>query len=245
MSERPLRAMFINCTLKVSPEQSHTQQLVNHAASVMKTARVHVEHIHALSHFIAPGMRPDMTRAGFPDDEWPTLLERICEADILVLATPIWLGQMSSVCSRVIERLYSASTCENRKGQAIFYGKVGGCLVTGNEDGAKGVSMNVIYSLQHIGFSIPPAADAGWIGEAGPGPSYGDCANGHDVPAGYDNEFTNRNTTIMCHNLVHLARLYREHDGFPAHANVLGTWGPEQRFGYPLDASGRPIPTTN
>ena len=78
---------------------------------------------------------------------------------------------------------------------------VGGCLVTGNEDGIKHCAMNLLYSLQHLGYVIPPQADSGWIGEAGPGDSYGD--NG----AGYDNDFTQRNTTFMAWNLMHLARL--------------------------------------
>ena len=83
-----------------------------------------------------------------------------------------------------------------------YYGRVGGCLITGNEDGIKHCAMNVLYSLQHIGYSIPPQADAGWIGEAGPGPSYLDPGSG-----GPENEFTSRNTTFMTWNLLHLAKL--------------------------------------
>ena len=91
-------------------------------------------------------------------------------ADILVLCTPIWLGEKSSVCTQVIERLYGNSHLLNDAGQYAYYGRVGGCLVTGNEDGVKHCAMNVLYSLQHLGYVIPPQADAGWIGEAGPGP---------------------------------------------------------------------------
>ena len=90
-------------------------------------------------------------------------------ADILVLGSPIWLGEKSSICTRVIERLYGNSLALNEHGQYAYYGKVGGCLVTGNEDGVKHCAMNVLYSLQHLGYTIPPQADAGWIGEAGPG----------------------------------------------------------------------------
>ena len=93
-------------------------------------------------------------------------------ADILVLFTPIWLGEKSSVCTQVIERLYGNSHLLNDAGQYAYYGRVGGCLVTGNEDGIKHCAMNILYSLQHLGYTIPPQADAGWIGEAGPGPSY-------------------------------------------------------------------------
>ena len=88
-----------------------------------------------------------------------------------MLCTPIWLGEKSSVCTQVIERLYGNSHLLNDAGQYAYYGRVGGCLVTGNEDGVKHCAMNVLYSLQHLGYVIPPQADAGWIGEAGPGPS--------------------------------------------------------------------------
>ena len=99
--------------------------------------------------------------------------------------------------------------------------------------------MEVLYALQHIGYVIPPAADAGWIGEAGPGPSYGDAVDGSDVPAGFDNEFTNRNTTIMCFNLMHMAALLRDAKGFPTHGNKVGDFDADKRLGYPLDAKGR------
>ena len=108
----------------------------------------------------------------------------------------------SSVCTRVIERLYGNSHLFNDAGQYAYYGRVGGCLITGNEDGVKHCAMNVLYSLQHLGYVIPPQADAGWIGEAGPGPSYLDP--GRVDP---DNDFTNRNTTFATWNLLHLARM--------------------------------------
>ena len=102
----------------------------------------------------------------------------------------------------------SSTTCWhllNDAGQYAFYGRVGGCLITGNEDGVKHCAMNVLYSLQHLGYTIPPQADAGWIGEAGPGPSYLDPGSG-----GPENDFTNRNTTFMTWNLLHLARMLKD-----------------------------------
>ncbi len=104
----------------------------------------------------------------------------------------------------MIERLYGNSHLLNSAGQYAYYGRVGGCLVTGNEDGVKHCAMNVLYSLQHLGYVVPPQADAGWIGEAGPGPSYLDPGSG-----GPENDFTNRNTTFMTWNLLHLARMAR------------------------------------
>jgi multimeric flavodoxin WrbA len=97
-------------------------------------------------------------------------------ADILVLLSPIWLGEKSSVCTQVIERLCGNSHLLNVHGQYAYYGPVGGCIITGNEDGAKHCSMNILCSLQHLGFVIPPQADSGWLGEAGPRPSYLDPA---------------------------------------------------------------------
>ncbi|MEQ9447870.1 MAG: flavodoxin family protein, partial [Rhodospirillaceae bacterium] len=88
----------------------------------------------------------------------------------------------SSVCTRVIERLYGYSGKLNDKGQYAYYGRVGGCVITGNEDGVKHCSMNILYSLQHLGYVIPPQSDTGWIGEAGPGHSFGD-----DGKVGLDN----------------------------------------------------------
>jgi multimeric flavodoxin WrbA len=97
-------------------------------------------------------------------------------ADILVLLSPIWPCEKSSVCTQVTERLYGNSHLLNVHGQYAYYGPVGGCIITGNEDGAKHCSMNILCSLQHLGFVIPPQADSGWLGEAGPRPSYLDPA---------------------------------------------------------------------
>ena len=175
-----------------------------------------------------PGVQPDMTEHGFATDGWPAVQKQVMDADILVVGTPIWLGDKSSICTRVIERLYGYSGKLNDKGQYAYYGRVGGCIVTGNEDGIKHVGMNVLYSLQHLGYAIPPQADAGWIGEAGPGPSYGD-----DGTVGLDNEFTQRNTTFMAWNLMHMARMLKDAGGIPAHGNQKTAWDKGERFDHP------------
>ena len=154
----------------------------------------------AVDHDIATGVWPDMREHGWDTDDWPMIFEKVLSADILVLAGPIWLGDNSSVMKKVHERLYGGSHLLNDAGQYLYYGRVGGCLITGNEDGVKHCAQNVLYTLQHIGYTIPPQADAGWIGEAGPGPSYLDPGSG-----GPENDFTNRNTTFMTWNLMHLA----------------------------------------
>ena len=222
-----LTALYLNCTLKRSPEPSHTQTLVDRSTAVMTKQGVTVSSIRPVDVNAAFGVYADMTEHGWPADEWPSIQEQVMGADILVVATPIWLGDKSSVCTRTIERLYGSSGILNAAGQYAYYGRVGGCLVTGNEDGIKHVAMNVLYSLQHLGYAIPPQADAGWIGEAGPGDSYGDDG------LGFDNDFTNRNTTFMTWNLMHLARMLKDAGGFPAHGNQRSEWDAGARFDFP------------
>ncbi|MGI8792477.1 MAG: flavodoxin family protein [Acidimicrobiales bacterium] len=223
-----LSALFINCTLKPSPQMSHTQGLIDISKAILSANGVTVNEIRAVDHDLPAGVYPDMTEHGFDTDGWPGLFEQVMAADILVLGTPIWLGEKSSVCTRVIERLYGNSSQLNEAGQYAYYGRVGGCLVTGNEDGAKHCAMNVLYSLQHLGYVIPPQADAAWLGEAGPGPSYLDPDSG-----GPENDFTNRNTTFMTWNLMHLARMLKEAGGIPAHGNQRSEWDAGCRFDFP------------
>ncbi|MEM9619811.1 MAG: NAD(P)H-dependent oxidoreductase [Pseudomonadota bacterium] len=218
-----LRAIFLNCTLKKSPDASHTDCLMDVSRSIMEANGVKVESFRFVDHDIAAGVYPDMTAHGWNKDDWPAIWKRLKDADILVVGTPIWLGQHSSECTKLIERLYAHSSQTNDKGQYIFYGKAGGCLVTGNEDGIKHVAMSVLYSLQHVGFTVPPQADAGWIGEAGPGPSYGDKKD-DGTRVGFDNEFTQRNTTFMTWNLIHYARMLKDAGGVPAHGNIKNDW---------------------
>lgn len=224
----PLRALFLNCTLKRSPERSHTDALIEASRIIMEKNGVEVEALRPVDYDLAPGVQADMTEHGFERDDWPSLFDRVMRADILVLGTPIWLGDPSSVCRRVVERLYSNSGETNDNDQYVYYGRVGGCLITGNEDGAKHCAMNLLYSLQHIGFTIPPQADAAWMGPAGPGPSYRD-----DNSGGPDNDFTNRNVTFMAWNLMHLARMLRASGGIPAHGNQRSAWQDGERFGHP------------
>ncbi|WP_375593345.1 NAD(P)H-dependent oxidoreductase [Algihabitans albus] len=223
-----LKALFLNCTLKRSPELSHTDGLIRISRAILEKNSVSVEVLRPIDHRIATGVYPDMTEHGWEVDDWPEIYAKVQAADILVVTTPIWLGEKSSVCTQVIERLYGNSSQLNASGQYAYYGRVGGCLITGNEDGAKHCAMNVLYSLQHLGYVIPPQADAAWLGEAGPGPSYLDPDSG-----GPENDFTNRNTTFMTWNLLHLARMIKDAGGVPAHGNQRSQWDAGCRFDYP------------
>jgi len=222
-----LSAVYINCTLKRSPEPSHTRALADRSIKILERVGVSVEEVRAVDHEIATGVYPDMTEHGWERDDWPAIYDKVMAADILVLLSPIWLGEKSSVCTRVIERLYGNSSLLNEQGQWAYYGRVGGCIITGNEDGAKHCAMNILYSLQHLGFTIPPQADSGWMGEAGPGPSYLDPGSG-----GPENDFTNRNTTFLTWNLLHLARMLKDAGGFPAHGNQRSEWDAGNRLDY-------------
>lgn len=229
-----LRALFLNCTLKRSPEISHTQGLMNLSINLMHEQGVYVETIRAVDHDIATGVYPDMTERGWATDAWPALFDKVRTSDIVVIGGPIWLGDNGSVTKRVIERLYAMSGELNDKGQYVYYGKVGGAVITGNEDGVKHCAANVLYSLQHIGFTIPPAADTGWIGSIGPGPSYLDPGSG-----GPDSDFTNRNTTFMTWNLMHLAAMLKANGGIPAYGNLQTEWDQGERFGFPSNPEYR------
>ena len=221
-----LKAVFINCTLKPSPEKSHTEGLAHVSVDIMKKQGVDVEMVRLVDHDVPPGVQPDMREHGFDTDEWPAIQKKVMNADILVLCGPIWLGDNSSEMKKAIERLYGYSGKLNEHGQYAYYGKVGGCIITGNEDGVKHCAMNVLYSLQHIGYTVPPQADTGWIGEAGPGPSYLD-KDSH----GPENDFTNRNTTFMTWNLLHMAAMLKE-NGIPAYGNQRSEWDAGSRFDF-------------
>ncbi|WP_353826393.1 flavodoxin family protein [Agromyces sp. SYSU T0242] len=232
-----LRACVVNCTLKRSSEVSNTQGLLDASIALMREHGVVVDVLRLIDHDVATGVHPDMREHGWEVDAWPDeVWPRIEAADILLVGGPIWLGDNSSVTKRLIERLYAMSGMRNDRGQYVYYGKVGGAVITGNEDGIKHCAMDVLYSLQHIGYAIPPAADAGWIGEAGPGPSYLDDGSG-----GPENDFTNRNTTFMTYNLMHLARLLKAAGGFPALGNLPDAWADGERWGY-RPTPGHPNP---
>ncbi|RKN75130.1 flavodoxin family protein [Ulvibacterium marinum] len=222
-----LKAIFINCTLKNSSLESHTEGLMQVSMDIMKSEQVTVDYLRLVDYNVLNGLLPDMTKEGGSQDDWPMIYERIMASDILVIGTPIWLGEKSSIATKLIERLYGMSGETNEKGQYAYYGKVGGCVVTGNEDGIKHCAMGILYALQHLGYSIPPQADCGWIGEVGPGPSYLDEESG-----GKENEFTNRNTTFMTYNILHLAKALKELGGYPAYGNSKKDWDDRTRWNF-------------
>lgn len=214
-----LRAVFINGTLKRSPEVSHTDALIDISRGIFTGVGARVDVVRTIDHDIPPGVYPDMREQGWPTDDFPSIYRELIEpANIVVLATPIWLGDQSSMTRLVIERLYGWSGELNGKGQWSYYGKAGGVLITGNEDGGKHCAAQMLYALAHIGFTIPPQADSYWNGEAGPGPSY------RDDNRGAQNHWTTRNTVFAAWNLLHTARSLADAGGIPAYGNITTNW---------------------
>lgn len=215
-----LRVVVLNGTLKRSPEPSHSDGLLAVARMVFDGVGVKADEIRTADHEIPAGVWPDMSEHGYDRDDFPALYrELIAPADIVLIAGPIWLGDQSSHTRKIIERLYAHSGDVNEHGQWSYYGKVGGVLTTGNEDGGKHVGAQVLYALQHIGLTIPPQSDTYWNGEAGPGPSYLDGDEG-----GQRNAWTTRNTVFMAWNLLHLARMLKDAGGVPAYGNDTREW---------------------
>lgn len=197
----------------------------------MEKHGVDVEVIRRIDQDIATGTYPDTRDYGWMSDAWPAIYERVRQADILVLVGNIWLGDHGSETTAIVERLCACSSQFNQAGQDGFYGKVGGCLITGNDDGIRYCAIDILYSLQHLGFAIPPQVDAGWIGEAGLGPSDGDqLADG--TREGLDNDFTNGNVTCMTWNVMHVARMLRGAVGIPAYSNQRSEWEDGARFDF-------------
>ncbi|WP_224485449.1 flavodoxin family protein [Robertkochia aurantiaca] len=222
-----LKALFINCTLKKSPRTSHTRGLMQHAIDLMEREGVDTQIVRLVDHDVPPGVYPDMREYGWEKDEWESIFNMVMAADILVIGSPIWLGEKSSEAKKLIERLYAMSGKQNEKGQYIYYGKTAGCVITGNEDGIKHCSSSILYALQHIGFTIPPQADCGWIGEVGPGPSYLD-----EESNAINTEFTNRTLTFMCYNLMHMATMLKNNGGIPNYGNSVPQWNKGERWAF-------------
>lgn len=199
MSEHPLHALFLNCTLKPSPEVSNTQALIDKVASLLSELGATAETVRLADHRVKFGVTSDEGEG----DEWPSILERVKACDILVIAMPIWFGVRSSVAQLVMERLDGTYTdADESTGQYPLYGKVAGVIVTGNEDGAHNCCAHTLFNLVHLGCTVPPNADCYWVGDAGPGPSY--------IEAGGDKHlYTNRTARYMAHNLVWCARALR------------------------------------
>ena len=205
----PLSAVLLNCTLKRSPAVSNTQALMDRVIAVLETLDVECESIRIVDYDVPFGVSSDEGEG----DEWPSILEKIIAAEILIIGMPIWFGVRSSVAQLVIERLDGTYNSTNEVGQYPLYNTVGGVVVTGNEDGAHDCAATTLFNLSHLGCTIPPNADTYWVGDAGPGPSYIEAE-------GWNHAYTQKTTKWMAHNVVHMARMLKQHP-IPAEGNTV------------------------
>ncbi len=173
------RALIINCTLKASPETSNTQALADVLAEALETHGVEIDRVRAADHDIRPGVSSDEG----PGDDWPAIRARVLAADILVLATPTWMGQPSSVVKRVLERMDAFVSETDDEGRPVAYNRVAGFVVTGNEDGAHHVIAELAQAVIDVGYSVPGQAWTYWNKGPGPGPSYLETDEGHEWAA--------------------------------------------------------------
>jgi multimeric flavodoxin WrbA len=154
-----LKAVLLNCTIKKSPAVSNTEALMDKVIEHLDAQGVECEKVRVVDHNIPFGVSSDEG----PGDEWPPILEKLLAADIIIIGTPIWFGVRSSVCQLVIERLDGTYNTTNERGQYPLYGKVGGVVVTGNEDGAHDAAANTLFNLSHLGLTIHPTPTrTGW-----------------------------------------------------------------------------------
>jgi multimeric flavodoxin WrbA len=163
-----MKALIVNCTLKASPETSNTAALAAVVGAALREQGVEVDEVRAVDHAILPGIGSDEGE----DDAWPPIRERILAAEILVFATPTWLGRPSSVAQRVLERMDAMLSEQDDEGRPVAYNRVAGVVVTGNEDGAHHVISEVSGALGDVGFTIPGQAWTYWNRGPGPGDDY-------------------------------------------------------------------------
>ncbi len=189
-----MKALVISCTLKQSPERSNTEDLAEVVIEALREAEVEVDTVRAVDRQIAPGVSSD--EGG--DDEWPGIHAQLLEAEILVIATPTWLGRPSSVVQRVLERMDAMIAEEDDEGRPVAYNRVAGVVVTGNEDGAHHVISEVSGALADIGYTIPGQAWTYWNRGPGPGEDYSENQEGH--------EWSHETGKAAAANLVGVAR---------------------------------------
>jgi multimeric flavodoxin WrbA len=194
----PIRAIAFNCSLKPAHRPSSTAAMLGDVRDAMAKHGVEMEVVHAAAHAILPGTSSDEG----PGDDWPALRARLMAADIVVIGSPIWIGQPSSIAKRVLERMDAFIAETGADGRMPSYGKVGAVAVVGNEDGAHHVGAEIYQALNDLGFSLAPNAMAYWVGATRSAEEYRDLT---PVP-----ESTMDATQLMVRNAVHLARMLRQ-----------------------------------
>ena len=171
-----MKALILNCSLKPNPEPSNTAALVKVLADALRECEVEVTEVRLVDHEIKPGVETDMGEG----DEWPAIHDSILEAEILIIATPTWIGRPSSVAQRALERMDAMIAETDADERPVAYNRVAGVVVTGNEDGAHHVISEVAGALGDIGFTVPGQSWTYWNKGPGPGEDYSETEEGHD-----------------------------------------------------------------
>ncbi|MEV6641574.1 NAD(P)H-dependent oxidoreductase [Amycolatopsis sp. NPDC051371] len=190
-----LRVLALTCTLKPSPAKSSSDLIARQLLDLFAERGVTGEVVRVVDHDVRPGVEADMG-AG---DEWPEIRRKIAAADILLVATPTWVGHMSSVAQRVLERLDAELSETDDEGRPAMFGKVAVAAVVGNEDGAHKIIADLFQALNDIGFTVPAQGGTYWNGEAMQGGDYQDLDETPKAVA-------STNATLV-RNAVHLATL--------------------------------------
>jgi multimeric flavodoxin WrbA len=198
-----LRALVLVCTLKPSPAESSSSLIGSQVLRELEKHDVTGEMVRVVDHDVRFGVTTDEGDG----DEWPQLREKMLAADILVIATPIWLGQPSSVCKMVLERLDAELSETDDEGRQLTHGKVATLAVVGNEDGAHHVTAEIFQALNDVGFTIPANASTYWVGEAMQGTDYQDLQPSPET--------TTKTAATLAKYAVHVARLLKD-AGYPA-----------------------------
>jgi multimeric flavodoxin WrbA len=172
-----MRALILNCTLKKSPAPSNTEKLAGLVANGLREHGVEVESVRIADHRVEPGVETDM------GDDWTAIHDKLLAAEILVIATPTWLGHPSSIAQRVLERMDAMLSETDDENRPVAYNRVAGVVVTGNEDGAHHVISEISGALGDIGYTIPGQSWTYWNMGPGPGPDYSGTDHGHDWSA--------------------------------------------------------------
>jgi multimeric flavodoxin WrbA len=195
----PMSAVLMNCTLKRSPTPSNTEALARVLSDALEQGGVRCETIRAVDHNLLPGVTSDEGDG----DAWPAIRTKIVSSEILVLATPTWFGQPSSVVKRVVERMDAMLSETTQDGLPVAYNRVAGFVVTGNEDGAHHVIAELAQAVNDIGYTVPAQAWTYWNKGPGPGPSYLETDEGH--------EWSARTARTAAANLIAVARALAGH----------------------------------
>ena len=193
-----MRALILNCTLKASPQTSNTEALAKVLMNALRQMKVRTDIIRVVDFNVRPGVSSDEGEG----DEWPLIRERILASEILVIASPTWLGRPSSITQRVLERMDAMLTETDDEKRPVAYNHVAGVVVTGNEDGAHHVISEVSGALIDIGFTVPGQSWTYWNAGPGPGADYLDTTHGH--------EWSHRTARLAAGNLVAVARALKQ-----------------------------------